>query len=178
MIVLLFFCGGRVTRDEIFTLLRERIIRFIQSRMGPEVALEAEDLAHDAIVLIEEKYPDVAPLEDLVRLGIRIVLYIQSDRNRRKWRIAGNIDDFEPVDPGQRADKMLEMEQLASQLAEAIKHLNLECRKLIGFRLSGMSTAEIRLKFPQLPPQTIDVRIHRCYNGLRKLMGQPKEKRR
>ena len=59
-------------RDEILAKLRERIIAFAASQLSRDLA---EDVAQEVLMLLHTKYREVALLEDLLPLSLRIARF-------------------------------------------------------------------------------------------------------
>src|SRR5229473_8456564 len=60
------------SREEILLKLRERIVAFAASRLQRDVA---EDLAQEVLMLLEEKYPQVTQLDELLPLSFKIMRF-------------------------------------------------------------------------------------------------------
>ena len=77
-----------MTRDEILTSLRERILAFATSRVSREVA---EDLTQEVLVLLHEKYARVTELTELVPLAFQVLRFKMLDAHRKSLRRANTI---------------------------------------------------------------------------------------
>ena len=68
-------------RDEILAQLRERIVAFAASRIRKE---SAEDLAQEVFVVLEQKYPHVERLDELVPLAMQILRFKMAAWRRKR----------------------------------------------------------------------------------------------
>ena len=72
-----------MTRDDILTSLRERILSFATSRVSKELA---EDLTQEVLILLHEKYVRVTELTELVPLAFQILRFKLLDAHRKSLR--------------------------------------------------------------------------------------------
>jgi RNA polymerase sigma-70 factor (ECF subfamily) len=61
-----------VSRDDILSRLRERIVVFAASHLSRDVA---EDVAQEVLIVLHEKYAHLDRLEDLLPLSLQIVRF-------------------------------------------------------------------------------------------------------
>jgi RNA polymerase sigma-70 factor (ECF subfamily) len=66
-------------RDKIITSLRERILAFATLRVS---RAQAEDLTQEVLVVLHEKYPNVADLTQLVPLAFQVLRFKMLDTHR------------------------------------------------------------------------------------------------
>jgi hypothetical protein len=90
-----------MTRDEILTSLRERILAFATSRVSREVA---EDLTQEVLVLLHEKYARVTELTELVPLAFQVLRFKMLDAHRKSLRRGEynqeSVDELPLANPG------------------------------------------------------------------------------
>ena len=72
-----------MTRADQLTRLRERIFRFAASRIATD---RAEDLAQEVLIVLEEKYPHLDRLEDLLPLSLQIMRFKMTAMLRKSHR--------------------------------------------------------------------------------------------
>ena len=70
-------------RDEILTILRERILAFATSRVQKDLA---EDLTQEVLILLHEKYGRVTELTELVPLAFQVLRFKMLDTHRKSLR--------------------------------------------------------------------------------------------
>jgi len=169
-----------VQREEVLAQLRERIVRFAASHFAGDAA---EDLAQEVLLLLHEKYPHLARVEDLLPLSLQIVRFkIMSLRRkavRRGEYSQVSITDIPlpDLEPGP-ADR-LERKQMLERLARAIPQLGERCRDLLRLKLQGKSFPEIQKIMGVAAINTVYTWDHRCRKNLLELMGgdwEPKER--
>ena len=133
--------------------LRERIVRFVASRVAREAA---EDIAQEVLLVLHQKYSHVERAEELVPLSIEIARFkILGARRKSLWRGENtqlSVDDLplasRDADPFQQAAKREQLEHLEA----AMRSLGDRCKKLFRLKLEGLSFPEIqrRLKVDSL----------------------------
>jgi len=161
-----------LTREEIFQLLRERIVAFATSR---GVGDSAEDLAQDVLMVLYEKYPNVTELTDLIPLSFQILRFKILDRHRKMVRRGEYnqelVDDHPLVDPGDDPSVQAEQNERVGQLIVALKQLGERCQKIFRLKLEGHSFLEIKNIFGERSINTIYTWDSRCRKQLLDLMG-------
>jgi RNA polymerase sigma-70 factor (ECF subfamily) len=162
-------------RDEILARLRERIVAFAASRIRKEVA---EDLAQEVFVVLEEKYPGVAALDDLVPLSLRI-LHFKMAAYRRKEARHGEVqsDSAAAADSGMNPEAWAERQELLERLEKAIPRLGERCREILRLKLLGRSFAEIQEELGAASINTVYTWDARCRQKLLEMLGGRWEKR-
>lgn len=161
-----------MTRDEILSKLRERIVAFATSRVSREAA---EDLAQDVMIVIHEKYSTVTALDELVPLSFQVLRFKMLDLHRKSFRRGEynqeSIEDLPLVDPGDDPATQLERKQPVDRLIEALHQLGERCRSLFRWKLEGKSFPEIQKLMGQSSINTIYTWDHRCRKQLLDLLG-------
>jgi RNA polymerase sigma factor (sigma-70 family) len=153
-------------------ILRERLLRFGQSKVGQEVA---EDLTQDTLMLIAEKYSEVKQLSELVPLAIRIMqlklMGHQRSAFRRHEHNREDPDLLEVPDLALRPDEVLEAKEFATRMAQAFRLLGPKCREILRLRFLGMSTEQIQDRMGITDASRVNLQVFRCRNRLRQLMS-------
>jgi len=165
-----------VDRDAILSILRERIIGYAASRIGRD---SAEDLAQDVLILLEEKYPQVTAIADLVPLSLQIArfklaaLYRKSARRGESSQVS--VDEIQIPDLAQDTADDFERRERMERLAAAVARLPLRCREMIRWKLEGRSFAEIGKLLRLDSINTVYSQDFRCRKQLMELMGERKD---
>src|SRR5688572_26061985 len=125
-------------RDEILQRLRERIVAFAASRMSRDVA---EDLAQEVLIVLHEKYPEVARIEDLLPLSLQIMRFKMIGL-RRKVRRRGesgqvSVEEIQLPDSGSSPEMYARREELLRRLTAAIEKLPPRCKEMFRLKLLG-----------------------------------------
>ena len=161
-----------MTRDEILTSLRERILAFATSRVSREVA---EDLTQEVLVLLHEKYARVTELTELVPLAFQVLRFKMLDAHRKSLRRGEynqeSVDELPLANPGDDPATLLDQKQRVDRLLAAVAQLGDRCRDLLTLKLEGHSFPEIQTRMGQHSINTIYTWALRCRKQLFSLMG-------
>jgi RNA polymerase sigma-70 factor (ECF subfamily) len=161
-----------VERDVILERLRERIVAFAASRLSRDVA---EDVAQEVLILLEEKYPQVARLEELIPLSLQIVRFktaaLRRKAQRRGEHTRLRVDEMQVPDLSEDPAAAVERRERMDRLAAAISRLGERCRDLMRLKLEGRSFAEIQRHFGVDSINTVYTWDFRCRRQLLDLMG-------
>lgn len=161
-----------MTRDEILTHLRERILPFATSRLQKDVA---EDLTQEVLMLLHEKYARVTELTELVPLAFQVLRFKMLDAHRKSLRRGEyndhSVDDLPSADPGTDPASQLDQKQRVDRLMAALGQLGDRCRELFKWKLEGNSFPEIQTLMGQASINTIYTWDLRCRKQLLSLMG-------
>ena len=161
-----------MNRNEIISCLRERILAFATLRVS---RAQAEDLAQEVLVVLHEKYPNVADLAELVPLAFQIVRFKMLDALRKSFRRGEynqeSVDDLPLADPGDNPMIQLDQKQRVNRLLAAMAQLGDRCRELFKWKLEGNSFPEIQKLMGQNSINTIYTWDLRCRKQLLSLMG-------
>jgi RNA polymerase sigma-70 factor (ECF subfamily) len=159
-------------REQTILLLRERIVAFAASRMQKD---DAEDLAQEVLVLLEQKYADVQRIEDLLPLSFQILRYKMAGWRRKRARRgennAASIDDIALADSHADHALALERRQLQERLFAAIAQLDGRCRELFRLKLDGHSFGEIQSALGAASINTVYTWDFRCRKALLEKLG-------
>jgi RNA polymerase sigma-70 factor (ECF subfamily) len=161
-----------VTRDDILTSLRERILAFATSRVSRDLA---EDLTQEVLVLLHEKYAHVTELTELVPLAFQVLRFKMLDAHRKSLRRGeynqDSVDDLPLANPGDNPATLLDQKQRVDRLVAAVAQLGDRCRDLFRWKLEGHSFPEIQRLMNQPSINTIYTWDLRCRKQLLSLMG-------
>ena len=159
-------------QDEILKSLRERILAFATLRVS---RAQAEDLTQEVLVVLHEKYPNVADLTELVPLAFQVLRFKMLDAHRKSLRRGEynqeSVDDLPLADPGDDPATQLDQKQRVDRLLSAIGRLGERCRELFKWKLEGKSFPEIQKIMGQTAINTIYTWDLRCRKQLLSLMG-------
>ncbi|HRA98335.1 MAG TPA: sigma-70 family RNA polymerase sigma factor, partial [Nitrospira sp.] len=113
-----------MTRDDILTSLRERILSFATSRVSKELA---EDLTQEVLILLHEKYVRVTELTELVPLAFQILRFKLLDAHRKSLRRGEyhqeSVDELPLANPGDDPATLLDQKQRVDRLIAAVAQL-------------------------------------------------------
>jgi len=161
-----------MSQDEILASLRERILAFATLRVS---RAQAEDLIQEVLVVLHEKYPNVADLTELVPLAFQVLRFKMLDAHRKSLRRGEynqeSVDDLPLADPGDDPATQLDQKQRVDRLLAAIGQLGERCRELFKWKLEGKSFPEIQKIMGQTSINTIYTWDLRCRKQLLSLMG-------
>jgi RNA polymerase sigma-70 factor, ECF subfamily len=168
-----------VSREEVLTKLRERIVRFAASHSSGDAA---EDLAQEVLLLLEEKYAHLEHLDDLLPLSLRIVRFKMMALRRKAVRRGEtgqvSIDDIPLPDLDSSPADYVERKEMLERLSRAMAQLGDRCRELMRLKLQGKTFPEIQKIMGVSSINTVYTWDHRCRKNLLELMGghweQPK----
>ena len=159
-------------RDQILISLRERILAFATLRVS---RAQAEDLAQEVLVVLHEKYPNVAGLTELVPLAFQVLRFKMLDAHRKSLRRGEyhqeSVEDIPLADPGDDPAAQLDQKQRVDRLLAAMTQLGERCRELFKWKLEGKSFPEIQKLMNQTSINTIYTWDLRCRKQLLALMG-------
>jgi RNA polymerase sigma-70 factor (ECF subfamily) len=168
-----------VSRDDILSKLRERIVLFAASHLSRDVA---EDLAQEVLMLLHEKYAHLDRLEDLLPLSLQIVRFkIMSLRRKAVRRGEYNqvsVTDIPLPDLDANPADAFERKEMLERLSRAMAQLGDRCREILRLKLQGKSFPEIQKILGARSINTVYTWDHRCRKNLLDLMGGDWEPRR
>jgi RNA polymerase sigma-70 factor (ECF subfamily) len=159
-------------REQILAALRERIVAYAASRLGRDTA---EDLAQEALMLIETKYAHVDGMEELLPLSFQILRFKMNDF-RRKAQRRGEfnpvaVDDLQLSDGSADPYDTYRQRQMRERLTAALQKLEGRCREIFKLKLAGKSFAEIKVELKAATINTVYTWDFRCRKNLMELMG-------
>jgi RNA polymerase sigma-70 factor, ECF subfamily len=161
-----------MNRDKILTSLRERILAFATLRVS---RAQAEDLTQEVLVVLHEKYPNVADLTELVPLAFQVLRFKMLDAHRKSFRRGEynqeSVDDLPLADPSDDPAMQLDQKQRVDRLMASMAQLGDRCRELFKWKLEGKSFPEIQKLMKQTSINTIYTWDLRCRKQLLTFMG-------
>lgn len=161
-----------MTRDQILTALRERIVAFATLRVSRE---QAEDLTQEVLVLLHEKYARVTELTELVPLAFQVLRFKMLDAHRKSLRRGEYnrelVENLALTDPGDDPATQLDQKQRVDRLLAALTQLGERCRELFTWKLEGKSFPEIQKIMGQHSINTIYTWDLGCRKQLLTLLG-------
>lgn len=161
-----------LTRSELLTCLRERIVRFAASRYARD---SAEDLAQEVLMVIHEKYSHVERLQDLVPLSLQILrfkLFAQRRKAMRHGEYAQvSVDDYPLRGDAPNPEEMMARKEMLTKLTAGIALLGKRCQELFRHKLQGRTFPEIRELMGAAALNTVYTWDHRCRQRLLGSMG-------
>jgi DNA-directed RNA polymerase specialized sigma24 family protein len=179
-------CRGQVAVDEgTLELLCARILAFGLSRLrgGSIGPADVEDLVQESMLLLvtNPEWAGIHALEDLVRLGIRIFQLEAMDlAGRKATRVEREkvpLSGLQPRALGLLPDEVIEARERTAQMVAAVQRLDPKCREILRLQLLAQSTDELWQRLAYATKAALYVKRHRCYAGLKALMGLAKEER-
>jgi len=132
-------------RNQILELLRERIVRFAASRLS---GASAEDLAHEVLLLLHEKYPALGRVEDLLPLSLQIARFKILAARRKAFRHGEqaqvSVDDLPLAGDGPDPFELAARRQRLDRLEAALKDLGTRCRAIFRLKVQGLTFIDIQ----------------------------------
>lgn len=163
--------------DETLNQLRERILRFAASRLSREAA---EDVTQETLLLLHEKYPQVAEPAELLPLAFQIVRFKMAGAARKVARRGEArsvpVEDVPLPATGDDPERAAARAEMKARLLRAITELGEKCREMFRLKLLGRSFDEIRSHFGVESINTIYTWDSRCRKSLLERMGGGWEK--
>lgn len=159
-------------RDAILSLLRERIVAFVASRISRDAA---EDLAQEVLMLLHDKYPQVERLEELVPLSLQIVRFKVAGLRRKAYRRGEtgqvSVDEIQVPDLNPDPEVFTQRREAAHRLASAVARLGGRCREIFRLKLQGRTFPEIQAILKAESINTVYTWDSRCRKQLLELLG-------
>lgn len=166
-------------REELLLKLRERIVAFAASRLQRDVA---EDLAQEVLMLLEEKYPQVTQLDELLPLSFKIMRFKITGVRRKAVRHGEHtqvsVDDIQLPDSCQDPAMDMERKQILERLEQALARLGDRCKELYRLKLEGRTFPEIQKIMGIRSINTIYTWDFRCRKQLLEWMSGSWERRK
>lgn len=159
-------------REQILTLIRQRILAFASARLSRE---QAEDVSQEVLVVLHEKYPHVTELTALLPLSFQVLRYkVLEVRRKAARRGEGQqvpVEDPPLPDPGDDPETAAARRERVDRLIAALDRLGARCRDLFRWKLEGRTFAEIQALTGQRSINTIYTWDHRCRRQLLVALG-------
>ena len=126
-------------------------------------------------MVLEEKYPQVSRLEDLLPLSFQIVRFkvmaVRRKSIRRGEHSQVSVDDLPLPGPEPSPLRTAERRELVEKLAAAMRSAAPRCRELMRYKLLGKTFPEIRELMGAASINTIYTWDFRCRKELLERMG-------
>ncbi len=167
------------TRDRILAAIRERIVAYATSRIGRD---SAEDLAQEALLVLEQKYGHLDSMEDLLPVCFQVLHFKMRDFRRKTARRGEYdsvpVDGLPLVDGRRNPAEEAEREEMLEKLRHALSRLGGRCRELMRMKLQGRSFPEIQKVLKVDKINTVYTWDFRCRQELLERLGGSWEVRR
>ncbi len=160
-------------REKLLLVIRERILAYAASRIGKE---SAEDLTQDALMLLEQKYAHVEPLDELLPLAFQIVRFKLVDYRRKSHRRGEHnsvpVEEMPIADGRPDPAAAAERRELEERLSAALDQLEGRCREIFRMKLEGCTFAEIQANLGAASINTVYTWDFRCRKQLLDRLGE------
>lgn len=141
----------------------------------------AEDMSQETLLVLHEKYPHVATLDQLVPLAFQVLRFKMAGALRKTVRRGEDravlVDDLPLADPAGTPEEQALRHELRTRMIAAIDALGHRCRELLRLKLAGHGFDEIRARLGAASINTVytwDLRCRRqMIEKLRDLFGAP-----
>lgn len=127
-------------RDQKFELLRKRLVSWFRVSRAREFA---DDLAHKAIQLLLEKYPEVQDEGELLAIALKIKQFLLLETSRKGREEQPPENGWESVDYGPNPEQTLGVKEQWTQLMAAVNQLCRRCKEVILGRLRKIPSPEL-----------------------------------
>lgn len=159
-------------REQLLAAIRERMVAYASSHLGKEWA---EDMAQEALLVLETKYADKDRPEDLLPIAFQVLRFKLIEFRRKatrrgEWDTA-QVDELPLADTSDDQAVIFERRELQARLEAAIGKLDGRCRDLFRLKLEDKSFEEIRREMGAAAINTVYTWDHRCRQRLLELMG-------
>jgi RNA polymerase sigma-70 factor, ECF subfamily len=163
-------------RNQILTLLRERIVRFAASRLsGGATDGVAQDIAQEVLLVLHEKYPALDRVEDLLPLSLEIARFKILAARRKTVRRGENtqisVDDLPLAGSGPDPFEQAARRERLELLEAALRDLGDRCKEIFRLKLQGLSFIDIQKRLKVGSINTLYTWDLRCRKELRERLG-------
>ncbi|MCW5981690.1 MAG: RNA polymerase sigma factor [Bryobacteraceae bacterium] len=145
---------------------------YAASRLQRDVA---EDLAQEVLMLLEEKYRQVAALDELLPLCFQILRFKMMSLVRKSARRGDykqvSLEDLPLPDPEQNPESRAAVIEMRERLRQALSRLEGRCREMFRLKLEGRTFTEIQGILKASSLNTVYTWDFRCRKQLLRLMG-------
>lgn len=153
--------------------MRERIAAYAASRIGKDFA---EDLAQEALLVIESKYAALESVDDLLPVSFQILRFKLQDWRRKHARCGeltmADVTELALADGAASQLAVLEREELLARPRMAIAALDGRCRDLFRLKLDGRTFGEIQTAMGAATLNTVYTWDFRCRKQLLAQLGE------
>jgi RNA polymerase sigma-70 factor (ECF subfamily) len=155
------------------------MLAYATSRIGRDAA---EDLAQEALLLLEQKYGHLDSITDLLPLSFQILRFKMNDFRRKAVRrgeyTSVSVDDTVLTDGAADPLALAERKQMEERLSAALAKLEGRCREIFRMKLLGLGFGEMVEKLGAGSINTVYTWDFRCRKSLLALLGGSWEERR
>lgn len=160
------------TRAHVLALVRQRAVGFARRLSRPE---DAEDLAQEALLVLQTRYAHLDRTEDLVPVALRIVRFKAAGLWRKRYRRGEEqphpLAEERLTTDAPGPDDIAARNELLEKLAAAVAQLGGRCRELLRLKLAGHDFPEIRVAMGASTINAVYTWDHRCRKELRERLG-------
>jgi len=132
-------------------------------------------------MVLEDRYPDVDGLDQLLPLSLRILRFKMAAARRKMVRRGENtavgVDELPLMDMGPSPEVMASDRELLERIKQAVPKLGQRCREIFRLKLLGKTFPEIQEELGAASINTVYTWDSRCRQKLLDLMGGKWEKR-
>lgn len=132
-------------------------------------------------MVLEDRYPDVDGLDDLLPLSLRILRFKMAAARRKIVRHGENTavpaEELPLVDLAPSPESIAGERELLDRLKQALPKLGERCREIFRLKLLGKTFPEIQQEMGAASINTVYTWDSRCRQKLLELMGGRWEKR-
>jgi RNA polymerase sigma-70 factor (ECF subfamily) len=111
----------------------------------------AEDMTQETLLILHEKYPHVASIDELVPLAFQVLRFKMAAFLRKSVRRGEDrallVDDLPLADPGGTPEDQALRHERRALMIRAIDELGERCREILRMKLAGRSFDDIRTHF-------------------------------
>jgi RNA polymerase sigma factor (sigma-70 family) len=166
-------------REEVIGKLRPKLVKFLVAHLGMGHD-DSEDVAQESMLLLLTKvqYQHLEEEADLLPLGFQIARLKRLEFLKKSRRYGELPEDHESVsqDPDPLASLLVKDDESKARkwlqwLRDAIPRMEKRCRRLLEFRLQGLSTDEIAERM-SMKGNYVLVAEHRCRGKLRSIQPE------
>jgi RNA polymerase sigma factor (sigma-70 family) len=154
-----------VDRDALIELVRVRIRGFATYLQCGD---DAEDIAHDTVLVVLSKYAGVEAPEEILKIANRICVNLVL--NLRRKRAHEELDSGIAAPVGADPETVASNRELRQFMLGAIEASDSRCKQLLRMKLEGASTEEIAKEL-KLNPNAVHAAFFRCGKRLRAALG-------
>ncbi|HUS05911.1 MAG TPA: hypothetical protein VMZ52_06440 [Bryobacteraceae bacterium] len=126
-------------------------------------------------MILQDKYPEVARLEELLPLSLQIMRFKMSGFRRKMFRRGEHqqvsLDDVQAADPAPDPATYVERQEMLGRMQAAIGKLGDRCREIFRLKLLGKTFPEIQEHMHAVSINTVYTWDARCRQRLLELMG-------
>jgi len=170
--------GDMKAENELFSYLHARFLPIVQHRIYSnskdyvELKKDVEDITQQAMETIFRKYQNENFISGFTPWAYKILRNKIGDYLTDKKRESNTIRTLEKHDTtdNNQLEKKILAEELEENIINAIKKLGADSQSIILSLLKGYSVHNIADMLENIPRGTLDSKIHRCREKLKKIL--------